>query len=127
MTNSIGQDNFNKKQSVISSLKTGFKAGGAVTALNVMLLSHDAKFALKNCVLSEDKFIKNMQKAGKEKVASSIDVKETIEKAKSMYPEVSVKGKLIARELGKNFAILVAATTVASLILDKVLANKKNK
>ncbi len=138
MINSIGPDNLNKKQSLKNSVKTGFKASAAVTALNLLLLPPEAKFALRNCVLNEDKFIsktakaaektiKNLKKAGKEKAASAINIKETMERAKLMYPEISVKGKSIARELGKNFAILVGATTVASLVLDKVLADKKNK
>lgn len=133
--NSVGQGN---KQTVKNSIKTGLDAAVIVTGLNTIMLPAEAKWALKCGLMKEDKFIqkagkaavktiKNLEKAGKDSTASRINVADTIQKAKQLYPELSKQGKDLFKQLGKNFVVMAGVTAAASIILDKIFFNNRNK
>lgn len=133
--NSLEQSN---KQTIKNSIKTGLDAAVLVTGLNTIMLPAEAKWALKCSLMKQDKFvqkagkaavktIKNLEKAGRSNTAARINVAETLNRAKNIYPELADAGKNLFKQLGKNFVVMAGVTAVASIVLDKIFFNNNNK
>ena len=128
----------NYQPSMAHTVKTALKAGAITTVIQGALLPAEAKAAVYNTAIGKDLFlkqsesaakrtIKNLQKAGSEKMAAKINVAEAVKKAEELYPKFVETGKPIIKELGKSFALITSSVILGSLIADKIFAPKTDK
>jgi hypothetical protein len=128
----------NYKPTTGYNIKTALKAGAITTAIQTALLPSGIKASIYNTIIGKDLFlkqsenaakntIKNLQKAGSEKMASKINVAEAVKRAEEIYPEYVKIGKPVLKELGKSFALITGSIILGSFIADKFFANKAEK
>ena len=124
--------------SLNNNISSAIGIGAAVTGAQYLKFSPEVKAAVKNTALGQDVFMKkvaksaakiinNLDRAGMEKAASRINVKETLDKAKEMYPSMVKTAKTAWKTLGKTFACFTAGAIIGSVIADKVIGHKFEK
>ena len=119
-----------------SNLKNAMAAGALSAGLQTLILPTEVKANIKNAIIGHDAFlkqtgkaavktIKNLDKAGFEKVASKINVRETVERASAMYPGIVKNAKSAVNVIGRTFAGVTAGVLIGNFIADKLFGKKE--
>ena len=122
--NSIDNNNY-----LIHNAKTSVAVGAISAGVQGLLLPSEVKSAIKNTIIGEDAFLKNTEKeavkAGK-KFGQEIDIKKTLESAKSAYPEI----KQYARKAVKGMAGTLAGVSIGvfagGVLADRIFKAEKH-
>ena len=124
--------------SLNNNISSAIGIGAAVTGAQYLKFSPEVKAAVKNTALGQDVFMKkvaksaakiinNLDRAGMEKAASRINVKETLDRAKEIYPSLVKTANAAVKVLGKTFAAVTAGALIGSFIVDKTIGHKFDK
>ena len=127
-TQETGNNNYFSSQKIISSSILG---GLAAAGIERAFLPAEVKAAIKNTRFGQDAFIKKTKACAEKTIqnigSSRINIEQTIENAKNMYPNFVKTAKAANKQFAKTFIGIAGTIACAKILSSLILKSRESK